>query len=285
MLSAVGFSFKAVLVKLAYPYGVDAVTLLALRMGLSLPFFVALGLADAHRRAVPVDRRDGLRLLALGFFGYYLASLLDFQGLQYISASLERIVLFSYPTLVVVLSAVFLGKPITRAAGAALVLCTSGIALALAHDVRVLGPTSDVARGVALVLGSSLSYALYLIAHGEIVGRLGAARVSAAATSVAAVCVLGQFALTRPLSALDLPWPVWALSAAMALVSTVLPVWGTSEAIRRVGAGPVSLIGTLGPVITIALGAVLLGDPIGAEQIAGAVLVVGGVALVARRPG
>lgn len=285
LLSAVGFSFKAVLVKLAYPYGVDAVTLLTLRMGLSLPFFLALGLADARRRAVPVDRRDRVRLVALGFFGYYLASLLDFLGLQHVSASLERIVLFSYPTLVVVLSALLLGTPISRRAAAALALCSSGVVLAFAHDVRSLGPTPELLLGVGLVLGSSLSYALYLVAHGEIVRRVGAACVSSSATSVAAGCVIAQFALTRPWSALDLPAPVWGLAGAMALFSTVLPVWGTSEAIRRVGAGPVALVGTIGPVITIALGALVLGDRIGAEQVVGAALVVAGVVLVATRPG
>lgn len=282
VLGAVGFSFKAILVKLAYPYGVDAVTLLALRMGFALPFFLAMGWRDARRRPAPWARRDVALLLGLGFFGYYLASLLDFEGLQHISASLERIVLFSYPTLVVVLSALFLGKPITGRAIGALVLCTAGITLAMSHDLATIGAAKKVTTGVLLVLGSSLSYAVYLMGNGEIVGRLGASRVTSTATGVAAVCCLIQFALTHPLSALALPWPVFALAFAMAVFSTVLPVWWVSEAIRRLGAGRVSLIGTLGPVITIGLGWLILGDPLGVRQIGGAALVVAGVVLVAR---
>jgi drug/metabolite transporter (DMT)-like permease len=116
VLGAVGFSFKAILIKLAYPYGVDAVTLLALRMGLSLPFFLALGWADQRRRQPALAGRDWGLMLGLGFSGYYLASYLDFLGLQYISAALERLILFAYPTLVVLFSAFFLGKPVTRRA-------------------------------------------------------------------------------------------------------------------------------------------------------------------------
>ncbi|MBN9698406.1 MAG: DMT family transporter, partial [Zoogloea sp.] len=140
VLGAVGFSFKAILIKLAYPYGVDAVTLLALRMGFSLPFFLALGWHDQRtRKPDPLSRRDILMMLGLGTTGYYLASYLDFLGLQYISAALERLILFAYPTLVVVLSALFLGKKITRRAFGSIALCYAGIALAVAHDLHVAG--------------------------------------------------------------------------------------------------------------------------------------------------
>ena len=178
VLGAVGFSFKAILIKLAYPYGVDAVTLLALRMGLSLPFFLALGWADQRRRQpVPLAGRDWGLMLGLGFSGYYLASYLDFLGLQYISAALERLILFAYPTLVVLFSAFFLGKPVTRRAAGAIGLCYAGIALAVAHDLDLGGDAHEVWLGGALVFGSAVSYALYLMGNGQAVGRLGAARV------------------------------------------------------------------------------------------------------------
>ena len=177
VLGAVGFSFKAILIKLAYPYGVDAVTLLALRMGLSLPFFLALGWADQRRRQpVPLAGRDWGLMLGLGFSGYYLASYLDFLGLQYISAALERLILFAYPTLVVLFSALFLGKPITRRAAGSIALCYAGIALAVAHDLDLGGDAHEVWLGGALVFGSAVSYALYLMGNGQAVGRLGAAR-------------------------------------------------------------------------------------------------------------
>mgnify|MGYP002148609024 FL=1 len=283
-LGAVGFSFKAILIKLAYPYGVDAVTLLALRMGFSLPFFVAIGWADARRRQpAALGGRDVLLLLGLGTSGYYLASYLDFLGLQYISAALERLILFSYPTLVVVFSALFLGKPITRRALGSIALCYLGIGLAVAHDLNVAGSGRDVWIGGGLVFASAVSYAVYLMGNGQAVGRLGAARVTAWASSAACVLCLVHFALTRPVCLLVQPAPVLAMAAAMAIFCTVLPVWLVSEAMRRLGAGPVSLIGTLGPVVTLFLGWLILAEPIGLFQIVGGALVVAGVLRVGKR--
>ncbi|THF65058.1 DMT family transporter [Pseudothauera rhizosphaerae] len=283
LAGAVGFSFKAILVKLAYRYGVDAETLLALRMVFALPFFLAMGVAAGHRTARRLDGRDWLWMAGLGFVGYYLASYLDFLGLNYISAGLERLILFLYPTLVIVLSALFLGKPVTRRAVAALGLCYLGIALALGHDLKIAGEAGTVLLGSVLVFGSALAYALYLMGNGEVVGRLGSMRVTALATSFACLFCIAQFLLLRPVAALAQPWPVYGLSLAMALFSTVAPVWLVSEAIRRLGAGPVSLTGTLGPVITIFLGWLLLDETLGASQIAGAALVIGGVLVMARR--
>lgn len=283
LLGAVGFSFKAILVKLAYRYAVDAETLLALRMGFSLPFFIAMGVIADRRAAHRLDGRDWLWMAGLGFSGYYLASYLDFLGLRYITAALERLILFLYPTLVIVLSALFLGKPIGRRALVALGLCYVGIGLAVGHDLHVAGEAADVVLGCVLVFGSALSYALYLMGNGEVVGRLGSMRVTAFATTVACVLCIGQFLLLRPLSALVLPWQVYGLGLAMALFSTVAPVWLVSEAIRRLGAGPVSLTGTLGPVITIFLGWLMLDEALGVAQIGGAALVIAGVLVMARK--
>lgn len=283
VLGAIGFSFKAILVKLAYRYGVDAETLLALRMGLSLPFFVVMGVVADRHATSRLTARDWLWMAALGFSGYYLASYLDFLGLRYITAALERLILFLYPTVVILLSAIFLGKPIDRRTVTALALCYAGIGLAVGHDLRVTGEAGQVLVGSALVFASALSYALYLMGNGQVVGRLGATRVTAFATMVACVLSIAQFVVLRPLSALVLPWQVYALGLAMALFSTVAPVWLVSEAIRRLGAGPVSLTGTLGPVVTIFLGWLLLDESIGGGQIAGAALVIGGVLVMARR--
>jgi drug/metabolite transporter (DMT)-like permease len=285
LLGAVGFSFKAILVKLAYQYEVDAETLLALRMAFSLPFFVVMGVVADRHAPRRMGGRDWLWMAGLGFFGYYLASYLDFLGLQHISAALERLILFLYPTLVIVLSALFLGKPVTRQALAALVLCYLGIALALGHDLQIAGEPGAVMLGSVLVFGSALAYALYLMGNGEVVGRLGSLRVTAFATSFACLFCIAQFLLLRPPAALLQPWPVYGLSLAMALFSTVAPVWMVSEAIRRLGAGPVSLTGTLGPVITIFLGWLMLDEVVGTSQIAGAALVIVGVLVMARRPG
>jgi len=281
-----GFSFKAILIKLAYAWApVDPVALLTLRMLYSAPFFVAIAWwSGRSKSAKPISMRDWRLLLALGFVGYYLSSLLDFLGLQYVSASLERLVLFLYPTIVLLLSALFLSQPVTRRAVGALVLSYTGIALAVWHDVRITGDPSSIALGSALVFGGALGYAIYLVAAGGIIARLGSSRFIAWAMLASAFFVLLQFALTRPLSALRLPMSVQAITVAMAVFCTVLPTWMIAEAVRRIGASTSSLIGSLGPLFTIGFGALLLDEPVNLLQLIGVVLVLSGVVLVSRAP-
>ncbi|TMW71358.1 DMT family transporter [Thauera sp. UPWRP] len=283
VLGATGFSFKAILVKLAYRHGVDAETLLALRMGFSLPFFLAMGVVASRRAAMTLPARDWGWMLGLGLIGYYLASYFDFLGLKYISAALERLILYLYPTLVIVLSALFLGKPVTRRMMAALGLCYLGIGIAVGHDLTIAGDAGDVVLGSLLVFASAVTFALYLMGNGEVVGRTGSARFTAYATSFACLGCLAQFFVLRPVSALVQPWEVYALALTMAIVSTVAPVWLTSEAIRRLAAGPVSLTSSLGPAITILLGWLLLDEAVGVAQFVGTVMVIGGVAVMARK--
>jgi drug/metabolite transporter (DMT)-like permease len=288
LLAAVGFSFKAIFVKLAYRHGVDAETLLALRMAYSLPVFALMGWrarAGRDPHVTPLTRHDLMWLAGLGVFGYYLASYLDFLGLDYISAGLERVILFIYPTLVVVFSALFLGKPLTRRTLVALLLCYLGVAVAVGHDFHVVGEHREVLIGSALVFGAALSYALYLLGNGQVVGRLGASRVSAGGSIVAGVLAIGQFLLLRPLEALAQPLVVHLYAVAMGLLCLVVPVWCLAEAIRRLGAGPVALVGSLGPIITLAAGWVLLEEPLGLAQLGGAALVILGVSVMARRGG
>ncbi len=283
VLAAVGFSGKAILVKLAYRYGVDAETLLVLRMVFSLPFFLGMAWVGADRAANPLTLRDWGWLCGLGLLGYYLASYLDFLGLHYISAGLERLILFIYPTLVVLLAALWLGQPLTRRTLGALALCYAGLALAVAHDLRWAGAARDLALGGTLVFGSALSYALYLLGSGKIVSRLGALRITAFASLVACGLAIGQFPLLRPLAALAQPEPVYALALAMALFSTVLPMWGVAEAIHRLGPGPVALTGSLGPIVTLLLAWFLLDEAVSGAQLIGSALVITGVTVMARR--
>ena len=286
VIGTLGFSFKAILIKLAYAWHpVDALTLLALRMLYSAPFFVAMAWWASRRPGnEPLQRRDWIRLAALGFVGYYLASLLDFMGLAYISAALERLVLFLYPTMVVLLSALLLKKPVARATVFALLLSYGGIVFVFWHDLRVAGDAGAVATGGALVFGSAFCYAVYLVGAGDLIGRIGSTRFIALAMLASTAFVLAQFALSRPLAALDVPGSIHALSLAMAVFSTVLPTWLVAEAIRRIGANGTSLVGSLGPVFTIGMGAVILGEPLHAVQLFGAALVLAGVLLVTRRP-
>ena len=184
----------------------------------------------------------------------------------------------------VLLSALWLGQPLTSRTLGALVLCYAGIALAVAHDLRLAGTArGDLALGGVLVFGSALAYALYLLGSGKIVGRLGAVRVTACASTIACGLTIGQFLLLRPLAALAQPGPVYALALAMALFSTVLPVWGVAEAIRRLGPGQVALTGRLGPVVTLGRAWLLLDEALGVAQLTGAGLVIAGVMVIARR--
>jgi drug/metabolite transporter (DMT)-like permease len=284
VVGVLGFSFKAILIKLAYAWHpVDAVTLLALRMLFAAPLFVAMAWwAGRQPGALPFARRDWRDIVWLGFIGYYLASLLDFMGLAYISAGLERLVLFMYPTMVVLLSALLLKKPISRRAVVALLLSYAGIALVFLHDLSLSGDPQALWTGGMLVFGSALFYALYLVGAGDVIARIGSMRFIAWAMLASTGFVLLQFVLTRDFAMLRVPAPIYAISLAMAVFSTVLPTWMIAEAIRRIGANASSLVGSLGPVFTIGLSAMILGEAVHAIQLAGAVLVLVGVVLVTR---
>jgi drug/metabolite transporter (DMT)-like permease len=279
LLAAVGFSAKAILVKLAYLDSVDAVTLLALRMAFSAPFFIGVALWAKRQHAEPLNTHDRLLVLGLGLVGYYLSSFLDFLGLQYISAGLERLVLFLYPTMTVLLAALIYKRAIGRKALAAMALSYAGIALVLMHDIG-MKQGGSVVLGASLVFASTLSYSIYLVGAGHAIARIGAMRFTAYAMVVASAASLLQFVVMRPTGALDLPLRVYGLSIAMAIFSTVLPVFMLSFAIRRIGSGSASLIGTIGPVSTILLAYLILGENISLLQIIGSSLVLGGVLII-----
>ena len=287
VVGVLGFSFKAILIKLAYAaHPVDAVTLLALRMLYAAPFFVAMAWWTSRSGgAAPLARGDWKELALLGFVGYYLSSLLDFMGLQYITAGLERLVLFLYPTIVVVLSALAYGKRITRRTIAALVISYAGIALVLAHDISSAGDAAVVTKGGTLVFASGFLYAIYLVRAGAVIARVGSMRFIAWAMLASTVFVLVQFFATRDVKALEVPARIHGIAMAMAVFSTVLPTWLIAESIRRLGANTASQIGSLGPVFTIGLGAMLLGEAVHWIQLAGAALVLSGVMLVTWKPG
>ncbi|HEV7431742.1 MAG TPA: DMT family transporter [Steroidobacteraceae bacterium] len=280
ILGAAGFSIKAIFVKAAFRYGVDAETLLALRMLYSLPLFLLMGLAATRSAAAPISAADWRALALLGVLGYYTASYLDFLGLQYISAALERVILFTYPTMVVLFTAWRERSAPTRSTWSALLLCYAGVALVVAHDLRSGG--RGIVIGSALVFASAVSYAFYLLRAGPLLVRIGPARVAAWGTTIACLLALTQFAVLRPIPTIVAqPWQVQILSLAMAVFSTVLPVWFVTVAMRQLGAGPTAMIGSLGPVITLLLAWPLLGEALGALQLLGAGLVIYGVRLVA----
>lgn len=285
ILAAFGFSFKAIFVKLAYAVApVEAVTLLTFRLSFALPVVLWVGYATG-RSAPALARRDWGGLVGLGVLGYYGASILDFVGLQYISAALERLILFVYPTLTVLIGVLFMGKRLEKRQVGALLLSYAGIGLAFAHDLQVAGDIHAVLLGAAFVFGSALSYALYSAGTEIAVHRLGALRFAALGILVSTVATQLHFVLSQPFSALIQPVPVYVYSAAMALFSTVLPVFWQAAAIRHIGSARAVLIGTVGPILTIFFGWLLLSEPVSGPQLLGAALVVAGVLLVSRRSG
>lgn len=282
LLAAVGFSAKAILVKLAYLDHVDAITLLALRMLFAAPFFVVVAIWINAQDYHPLKRQDWVAVLVLGLLGYYLSSFLDFLGLLFITAGLERLILFLYPTLTVILSAFIYKRPIGRKVIMAMALSYIGIVLVFFHDVGISQENAglsraDVILGAGLVFASALSYATYLVGAGHAIQRMGATRFTAYASIVASIASLLQFAVTHSLSSLKLSLRVYELSLGMAIFSTVLPVFLLSYAIRRIGSASTSLIGSIGPVVTIGLAYVFLNETLSALQIAGTVLVMVGV--------
>lgn len=276
---AVAFSAKAIIVKLAYRYGVDAVTLLMYRMLFALPLF--LGLSWWASRGKPaLARADWLTLLALGFCGYYLASFLDFMGLQYISASLERLILYLNPTFVLVISVLLFEQHVSQRQWFALLVSYLGIVVVFGHDLSTSG--THVVLGSLLVLGSALSYALYLLFSGQVVKRLGALRITGISTSVASVLCVAQFFLLRPAAAMHVAPEVIGLSLLNATACTFLPVLLVMLAIERVGPTVTAQTGNIGPLSTILLSVLLLGEPFTIWIALGTALVLAGVYLLAR---
>lgn len=282
ILGVVCFSLRPIFIKLAYTYVVDPVTLLALRMIFSLPFFLAAAAwVGREGKHPPLEHRDLWSIVLLGFVGYYFASFADFLGLQYLSAGIGRLIVFIYPTLVVLLSMAFLRKRPTAREVIALGVTYAGLALVMSNAIG--GPNADLVLGAALCFASASGYAVYLVASSQVVRRVGSMRFTAYAMSAASGFCILQFLLLRPVSALRMPGEVYGLAVAIAAVSTVLPVFITAEALKRIGANQVALLGALGPVTAIFFGWAGLDEFMTPVQLGGAALVLAGVVLVTLR--
>jgi drug/metabolite transporter (DMT)-like permease len=278
---AVLFSTKAVVAKLLYRYHIDAVTLIAFRMLFSLPVFAAVAFWKMRSEA-PLSRSDRWRIVGLGLLGYYLSSMLDFLGLQYISVGLERLILFLTPTFVLVISATVFKKRIGPFEWGALALSYCGIVLVFMHDLAV-GDVDSTVLGALYVLGSAVCYALYLLGTGEMVRRVGSLRLVAYAMCISSVACIAQFFILRPASLLVQPLPVYWLSLVNAVFCTIFPVFLTMAAVGRIGASTASQAGMVGPVSTLFLGYLVLGEPVTAVQLAGTGLVLAGITLLSMK--
>lgn len=281
LIGNVLFSAKAIFAKLIYQYGVDPTTLLTLRMAFSFPvYFTVALLARRRKKDLVISRNDWFNLSIFAFLGYYGASLLNFMALVYITAGLERLVLFTYPTMVVVLGFIFYQIPISRRQAFALLLTYFGIAIVFIPALPDAGPGFGL--GTALVFGSALAFAIYLIRVGKYIQRFGTALYTSYVMVLATGMIFIHFLLTRDFSDLIWPWEVYGLFAMLAIFSTVIPVFMISEGIRRIGASDTSIVASVGPVATIVLANIFLSEPVTGIQILGTLFVLAGVWFVSR---
>ncbi len=280
LTSAFCFAMKGIFIKLAYQYHIDTISLLTLRMLFSAPIYAVIALQDGLRpttKSFPV--RQLWRIATLGITGYYLASFLNFEGLNYITANLERILIFIYPTFVLLISVIRYGRKITKLQYAALALTYLGIALAFVENIDA-SQQKNIVLGAFWVILSGLVYAFYLVGSGAVIPRVGPLRFTCFAMLFATVPTVLHCAVANNLRIWHYPAEVYWISLAMAIGSTVIPTFMISEGVKRVGSSNASIIASIGPIFTIFLATSVLGETISALQVAGTVLVLIGVFLV-----
>jgi len=273
------FSAKAVMVKLSYRFDTDVLTILLLRMVFALPFYLIVAYRTTRKRdGYRMSSRDIATVFALGFIGYYAASYFDFLGLKFISASLERLILFIYPTLVILISWAVLRKRPSKIQVFAILITYAGIFLAFADDLTVTG--IGLWKGTILIFLSAFTYAIYLVGSGAMIPRIGPVRFTAYAMIVSCVLVIIHYAIMHSNEVLQQPWQIYALGFAMAVFSTVIPSFLISEAIKRIGASNFAIYGSLGPISTIILAIIFLGEQLDIFQVAGTLVVIIGVSII-----
>lgn len=282
VIGIVFFSAKAVLVKLAYQYHIPPVSLLLLRMAFALPFYIGVALIKRPAKSDQISSKDYLWVIGLGIIGYYLASLFDFLGLQYIKASLERIILFIYPTLVILISWLIFKKVPGKLQVIAIIISYIGIFITFSEEIGV-SAQDNVLTGGLLVFMSALTYASYLVGSGYLIPKFGSVVFTSYAMIVSCLCVVAHYILTSHDDILSYDREVYFLALIMAIMATVIPSYLISYAIKQLGASNFAIIGSLGPVSTISLAYIFLDESLTSIQIVGAVIVIASIVVVSRQ--
>lgn len=283
LVGAVCFSTKAIFVKLAYrDTGIDAVPLLALRMLFAVPFFVVSAFFSSRKTDnVKFSAAQWLYVATLGCLGYYVSSLLDFIGLQYVSAGIERLILFIYPTLVLLISSVVLRVKIKTYQWFAVAITYAGLLLAFFGEINFEGTYSNnFYFGSALIFGCAITYAIYIVGSGKIIPVVGAAKFNSYAMTFACIAVFLHYFFTSDQSLFAFPTLVYVYTLCMALLSTVIPSYLITEGIKRIGSDNAAIVGSIGPVSTIIQASIFLYEPVFALQIAGTVMILAGVLII-----
>lgn len=284
-IGAILFSTKAIAVKVAFRNtSMNGLTLLTLRLLFSLPFYlVAAWLAANKKNTAPLSTRQMMYVIMLGLFGYYLSSLFDFIGLQYISAGLERLILFLYPSLAILINAWIFKQPVTRIQKIALALTYAGILLAYAGEFRIDTGNSNFIWGSFLIFLCAITYAIYIAGSGKIIPEVGASRFTAYAMLAATTGVFIHYAMQQGLQTVQFSSSYWMYGAYLAIFATVLPTFMLSYGMKQIGTNNVAIISAIGPVSTIVQAHLILNEPLFTEQLAGTALVITGILLTARK--
>jgi drug/metabolite transporter (DMT)-like permease len=285
LIGSVLFSTKAILVKLAFAHSdMEALTLLTFRMIFSLPFYlVAAWIGSRNSEQPRFTKRQWFIITGLGLFGYYLSSLFDFIGLQYISAGLERLILFLYPTFAVLINAFYFRQTITRTQQWALLLTYAGVALAYFGELKIDTDNPNFYWGSLLIFLCSITYAVYIAGSGRIIPQVGATKFTAYAMLASTTGVFIHFAIAGNRAQLQEAGDYWWYGLLLGIVATVIPSFLISIGMKKIGSNNVAIISSIGPVSTIIQAHLILKEKIFMAQIIGTVLVVAGVLLIGRK--
>lgn len=281
ILGVVLFSAKAIMVKLAYAYNIDSVSLLLLRMLFSLPVYLVIAILIKPEKKEQIKKTDYLWLLFFGVVGYYLASYFDFEGLNYIKAGLERIVLFIYPTLVLIISRLFLKTKISNTQVLAIILTYIGVLTAFSGELDL--NSENLYFGVCLIFMSALTYAMYLVGSGWLIPKFGVLCFTSYAMVVSTVCVVIHYLVTHDIDLFSFPKEVYFLGILMAVLSTIIPSFMVSKSIKIIGSSNFSIIASIGPISTIVLAYVFLHETLSINQVFGTTIVICGIWIVSKK--
>jgi drug/metabolite transporter (DMT)-like permease len=274
------FSTKPILIKWLYGLGMTALPLMGLRLVIALPLYVIVGVVMWGRLAKKPSLRDVCNAAAIGLLGYYLASYLDLSGLEYVSAQLERLMLYAYPSMVVIIGALFFGAKVNRSIIPALILTYAGLAVMYGHDLNIAPvgtDPADITKGTLLILASALSFSLYVLFSKKSIARLGSLLFTSIAMGSATIATIVHYAIVEGAVMPDMTAQIWVGVLILAIMATVLPSFMVSEAIKRIGPAKTSVSGTIGPVMTTIMAIMFLGEPFGWLTALGMALVMLGV--------
>jgi len=287
LTGAVLFSTKAIIVKIAFAKtSIDALTLLTLRMLFSLPFYLAAAwIGSSNKTRDKFTRQQWINIIALGLFGYYLSSLFDFVGLQYISAGLERLILFLYPTFALLINFFFFKQRITRIQQLALLLTYAGIALAYFGELKIDTGNKNFFFGSLLIFLCAITYATYIVGSGKVIPQVGVTKFTAYAMLASTAGIFVHFALAGNIARLENAAGYWQYGLFLSIIATVIPTFLISIGMKKIGSNNVAIISGIGPVSTIIQANLVLGEKIFTAQIIGTILVVIGVLLIGWKTG